>query len=244
MKSMSTSTTEKPSSITPSASTRVRVWDLPTRVFHWGLVVCVAASYATVKLGGLWMEWHVRFGLATLALVLFRVAWGVVGPRYARFSQFVRGPRAILAYLRGRQPHQAGHNPLGALSVVALLAMFGIQAVTGLFTTDDVMTAGPLAYLSDTWSGRLTWLHDLDEWILVALVALHVAAILWYRLARGKNLVGPMLHGDVPADTNHPPPEPASDSWRVRAGALVMGLAAAAFVWWLTTLAPLEPSFM
>jgi cytochrome b len=119
----------------------LRIWDLPTRLFHWALVVCVLGAFVTVKLGGLYMEWHVRFGLATAGLILFRVLWGLFGSRYARFSQFLRGPRALAAYLGGRL-RTAGHNPLGALSVIAMLLAFGFQAVSGLFASDDIMIQG------------------------------------------------------------------------------------------------------
>jgi cytochrome b len=221
------------------APTTIRIWDLPTRLFHWALAVCVTGSYITVKLGGLWMDWHVRFGLVALGLISFRIIWGLIGPRYARFSQFVHGPRYILNYLRGKTIHHAGHSPLGALSVIALLAAFGFQAVTGLFANDDVMTTGPLAYLSDRWSDRLTGLHDLNEWVLIGLVVLHVGAIAWYRIARHKNLVGPMIHGDVTLNPEQQAVVPGTrDSWPVRLGALAIGLAIAAAVWWITTLAP------
>lgn len=219
--------------------TTLRVWDLPTRLFHWALVLCVAAAFVTVKLGGLWMDWHVRAGLAVFVLLVWRLAWGLVGPRFARFSQFVKGPATVLGYVRGRVRHIAGHNPLGACSVIALLAFFGLQAVTGLFANDDVMTQGPLAWLSDAWSSRLTGWHKLNQWIMIALVSLHVAAIAWYRWRHRQRLVGPMISGDVrlpkavAADT-----APASDGLAVRLGALALFLAIAAGTWWLTTLAP------
>lgn len=218
---------------------KIRVWDLPTRLFHWALVACVLGSFITVKLGGLWMTWHVRFGLVILGLIVFRIIWGFCGPRYARFTEFVHGPRYVLDYLRGRRPHHAGHNPLGALSVLALLASFGFQAFSGLFANDDVMTTGPLAYLSDTLSDTMTGLHDINQWIMVALVCLHVGALVWYRRARGLRLVGPMVSGDAPiaahAAAEHPA---ANDSWRSRLGALLLCAAIAALIWWLQGLAP------
>lgn len=217
----------------------IRVWDLPTRLFHWALVACVLGSFITVKLGGLWMTWHVRFGLTILGLIVFRIIWGFCGPRYARFAQFVRGPRYVLDYLRGRRLHYAGHNPLGALSVLALLASFGFQAFSGLFANDDVMTTGPLAYLSDSLSDTMTGLHDINQWVMVALVCVHVGAIIWYRRVRGIRLVGPMLSGDAPiaayALAEHPA---ADDSWRYRLGALLLCAAIAALIWWLQGLAP------
>lgn len=219
--------------------TTIRVWDLPTRLFHWALVACVVGSFITVKVGGLWMAWHVRFGLTALGLISFRIIWGFCGPRYARFAQFVHGPRYILDYLRGHRAHHAGHNPLGALSVLALLASLGFQAFSGLFANDDVMTTGPLAYLSDSWSDTMTGLHDINQWIMIALVGLHVGAILWYRYARGIRLVGPMLHGDAPIAADALAEHPAArDSWRIRLGAALLCLALAALIWWLQGLAP------
>src|SRR5690606_11819138 len=130
---------------------RIRVWDLPTRIFHWSLVICVVGAFVTVKAGVLWMDWHMRFGLAALALLCLRVVCGRVGPRYARFSQFLKGPGAVLRYFRQAESHLAGHNPLGGWSVMLMLAAFGFQTVSGLFTTDDVLTSGPLTYLSSAW---------------------------------------------------------------------------------------------
>src|SRR5690606_20858784 len=127
----------------PSAS-RVRIWDLPTRLFHWLFAASVIGAFVTVKVGGLWMDYHPRFGYTALGLLIFRLLWGLVGPRYARFSQFVKGPAATLRYLRAPR-RMAGHNPLGAWSVLALLLAVGVQTTTGLFATDGIFTEGPLA---------------------------------------------------------------------------------------------------
>lgn len=225
----------------------IRVWDLPTRVFHWLLVVCVVGAYISVKLGGLWMDWHTRFGLAVLTLIAFRLIWGLFGPRYARFSQFVRGPRHILAYLRNTVAARPGHNPLGACSVVALLLILGFQAGSGLFANDDVMTSGPLAFISSDWSDRLTWLHGLNEWLIIGVISLHVCAIGWYQLKLRKNLVGPMVHGDAPVSTPIDAADAvnANDSWTVRLAALILFSVLCLGAWWLTTLAPSsDASFM
>lgn len=177
---------------------RVRVWDLPTRLFHWSLVALVTASVITAQLGGLWLDWHMRSGYAILALLGFRLLWGVAGSRYARLSHFVRGPRTVLEYLRGQQegPH-IGHNPLGALSVLAILALLLLQGITGLFTNDGNFTEGPLAKLvSNATSNQLSTLHRWGELAVYAMVALHLAAVLYYLLLRRDNLIGPMLSGD------------------------------------------------
>jgi cytochrome b len=217
----------------------VRIWDLPTRLFHWSFAACVVGAYVTVKLGGLYMDWHVRFGLAALGLVIFRVVWGFVGPRHARFSSFVRGPRAVLAYLRGGAGAMmsAGHNPLGALSVLAMLVDLGLQAAIGLFASDDIMTQGPLyGLVSESTAGRLTSLHKANEWIIIALVALHLLAIAWYTFAKRQPLVRAMISGDAPADGLAPRAEPSADTAAVRLGALALAVAIAALIWWIQSL--------
>ncbi|KOF52747.1 MULTISPECIES: cytochrome b/b6 domain-containing protein [unclassified Achromobacter] len=214
----------------------IRIWDLPTRLFHWTFAFCVIGAFVSVKLGGLYMDWHVRFGCAALGLVIFRLAWGFIGPRYARFSQFVRGPSAVAAYLRGAAA-PAGHNPLGALSVLALLLVVGLQAASGLFATDDIMTQGPLyGYVSESVAGALTSWHKLNEWIIIALVALHLLAIAWYALVRRKRIVGPMITGnadprDLPAGT-----PPADDGPAVWLRALLLGACVWALVAWIRSL--------
>jgi len=204
---------------------RVRVWDLPTRLFHWLLVALVALSVVTAKLGGLWLDWHMRSGYAILALLAFRLLWGVAGSRYARLAHFVRGPRIVLAYLRGRHPHDgAGHNPLGALSVVVILAVLLAQAATGLFTNDGSFTEGPLAKLVSSATGeRLSTMHRWGELAVYALIALHLAAVLYYLLARGDNLIGPMITGDRRGIDAHP----ARDDLALWLRAVVMLLLAA-----------------
>lgn len=217
----------------------LRIWDLPTRLFHWAFAACVAGAYVTVKLGGLYMDWHVRFGLAALGLVLFRLVWGFVGPRHARFASFVRGPRAVLGYLRGEAAH-AGHNPLGALSVLAMLLDLGLQAASGLFATDEIMADGPLFnYVSSATAGLLTSLHRANEIVILALVALHLLAIAWYRLVRRQPLVRAMITGDMPADRLPPGAAPSADGAAVRIRALALAIAVAALVWWLQSLGSL-----
>lgn len=217
----------------------VRVWDLPLRLFHWGLVACVIGSFVTIKLGGLWMEWHVRFGLITLALIVFRVIWGVVGTHYARFTQFIRSPYAVWRYIRGHQAHGVGHNPLGSWSVIALLLLFGFQAVSGLFADDDIFTTGPLAYLSSSWSRTLTGWHKLSEWPMIMLIVLHLLALVWYRIVHNRNLALAMLHGDVTTLTHTPDTVvSANDSWTIRISAVLLAVAVGMATWWLTTLTP------
>ncbi|MFO8142365.1 MAG: cytochrome b/b6 domain-containing protein [Marinobacter sp.] len=175
--------------------TTIRLWDLPVRLFHWLLVLAVTGSIVTIKVGGDWMAWHERFGLVVIGLLAFRIVWGFLGSSYARFVQFVRGPGVIVDYLKGRW-QGVGHNPLGALSVLALIGLFGYQAVSGLFANDEVAFYGPLYPLvSSDLSGTLSGWHRQTEWYLYGLVALHVAAVLFYTVIKKDNLVAPMITG-------------------------------------------------
>ena len=177
----------------------INVWDLPTRLFHWTLVALMIAQWLTAESSGA-MDWHARGGYAVLALVLFRLIWGFAGSDTARFSHFVRGPGAALAYVqalqRGETPHYLGHNPLGAWSIVAMLILLLIQAGTGLFANDDIMTEGPLyAWVSKGTSDWLTTIHKLNFNLLLLVIAVHISAVLFYLLVKRENLVHPMLSG-------------------------------------------------
>lgn len=174
---------------------RIRVWDLPLRIFHWALAFCVIAAYISQSIGGNAMVWHGRFGLAVLGLLTFRLAWGFVGSTNARFRHFVRGPKAIAAYLRG-QWSGLGHNPLGALSVLALLGVPLLLTLTGLFANDDIAFEGPLYVLIDKdLSDRITKIHHWFEPVILILVGLHVAAIAFYVWVKKQTLVKPMMTG-------------------------------------------------
>src|SRR5690554_5616180 len=172
----------------------ISLWDLPTRLFHWLLVLAVTGSLVTVSLGGTWMLWHERFGLTIVGLISFRLVWGIVGSTYARFLQFVPGPSAISAYLKGEW-QGVGHNPLGALSVLAMLGLLGVQAVTGLFASDAIAFNGPLTRtVSSSTVSTLSSLHRQTELWLYILLGLHVLAVIVHQL-RGKRLIGSMIHG-------------------------------------------------
>lgn len=178
---------------------RVRVWDLPTRVFHWSLVLGIIGLAISGTLGGNAMVWHFRFGYAVLALLLFRIIWGLVGGRWSRFGAFVYAPQSVVNYLKGRSKpeHSVGHNPLGAVSVFAILAVLLAQVGSGLMSDDDIAAAGPLTrFVSSATVNLSTWYHkNVGRWLLLALVLLHLGAIVFY-LWRKHNLVGAMLHGD------------------------------------------------
>lgn len=174
---------------------RIRLWDLPTRLFHWLLAASVIGAMVTGQLGGNLIEWHGWLGVLIVGLLAFRLVWGIVGSTYARFTQFFPTPCAIRAYLR-REWRGEGHNPLGALSVIALLGLLLAQAMSGLAANDDIAFYGPLYELAGReLSNRLTGLHHLMSKLLMALAALHVAAIVFYLVGRKKNLVRPMVTG-------------------------------------------------
>ena len=175
---------------------KIRIWDLPLRLFHWLLVVAVIGSFVSVKLGGNAMIWHGRFGYIVLALIFFRLIWGFVGTHHARFNQFIKSPKAIFAYLKN-PTETPGHSPLGAISVIVLLGLFLSQALAGLFASDDIAFDGPLVkYVASAWVELLTSFHRLNEWVLMALVAVHVGAILYYKYAKKINLISAMITGD------------------------------------------------
>ena len=227
-------------------STTVRIWDLPTRLFHWSLAVCVLGSIVSVKIGGDAVGWHFRFGYAILTLVLFRLLWGFAGSSYARFSSFPPSPGAALRYLREGSGERAGHSPLGALSVYAMIAAISLQAATGLFANDAVMWEGPLKGLvSDATSDLITRLHKINRFVVIGLVLLHLGAIAFQAKARGRNLVAPMLTGDAP--TSLPGvagAQPARDDPAMRLRALALLALSALAVWGLLRLgASASPGF-
>ena len=183
-----------------SESNMQRVWDLPTRLFHWTLALLVALQYATGEFHFLDMRWHFWLGYATLAVVAFRVLWGFCGSQTSRFGDFLRGPRAVFAYIRALvstnpQTH-IGHNALGGWSVLALLASVAVQSVSGLFASDEIDTDGPLvAHVSDASVKLMTRVHHWNENVLLILVCLHVAAVLLYLLVKHDDLITPMITG-------------------------------------------------
>lgn len=175
----------------------IRVWDLPTRLFHWMLALCIVLGVIFVKIGGNAMQWHAYCGYIALALVLFRIIWGFAGSWHARFANFVPSPKRLIAYLKGVTAEGLGHNPLGALSVIALLLAVLLQASTGLFADDDIFFQGPLAkYVSNATVGFLTSVHRFNQYIIMALVALHIGAIFFYQIYKKESLIGPMITGD------------------------------------------------
>jgi cytochrome b len=213
----------------------VRVWDLPTRAFHWLLALAVIGLVITAKVGGNAMLWHMRLGLAVLALLSFRIIWGLVGGRWSRFASFIYAPTTVLRYLRGdHRPgdhFEVGHSPIGAFSVFALITVLLVQVGTGLIADDEIATIGPLNRYVANATGLLatSWHKGYGQWILLGLVALHIAAIVVYKL-RGKSLVKPMITGDKPL----PPDVPATQDGPASRGLAAVVLAACvALVLWI-----------
>lgn len=215
----------------------IRVWDLPTRIFHWALVACILGSVVSGYIGGSVMVWHARLGYAVLMLLLFRLAWGFVGGRWSRFASFLYAPRSVLAYLRG-QPHPehlVGHSPLGAASVFAMLLVLIAQVGTGLVGDDEISFTGPLNRFVETSKGlAATWYHKrVGQWIVIGLVVLHVGAVLYYLLRKKDNLIRPMLDGDK--QVAHAT-QPSRDDAGSRVAALIVLAACAGIVWWVVRL--------
>lgn len=215
-------------------ATTVRVWDLPTRIFHWALAATVLGSLGTAWAPGDLVGIHAKLGYAALALLAFRLLWGFVGGRWSRFASFLYSPASTVAYLRGRShpDHLVGHNPLGALSVFVMLAALLAQVGTGLVSDNEESFTGPLnQHVANATGLAATWYHRaIGQWLVVALIVLHVGAILFYLLKKRENLVRPMLAGDKEAAAGT---ESSADSGRHRSLALVLFAACAFAVWWV-----------
>lgn len=213
------------------------VWDLPVRMFHWLLVLCLFAQWLTAEILENAIDWHFYIGYFTLGLIIFRLIWGLVGTQYAKFSSFIAGPKAIWQYfisLISKQHTAAiGHNPLGGLLLPAVLILVGLQAISGLFTSDDIVSAGPYYDSASSqiqkWMG---WLHHNIFDLLLGLIALHLLAIAWYRLALKNDLVSPMITGKKVVEES----KAIRHSKLFRA--LVIAIAVGIFVYWLVEVNP------
>ena len=220
-----------------SHSHTVRIWDLPTRLFHWVLAASVVGLVVTAKVGGNWMEWHFRLGHLVLALLVFRIIWGLVGGRWSRFASFLYSPSRVLRYLRGegQASDSVGHSPLGALSVFGLLAVLAAQVATGLFSDDEIAFAGPLTrFVSNAIVGQATTYHkEIGQYLVIGLVALHLLAIAFYVFVKRQRLVMPMVQGDKLLDA---PAAASRDDAISRVGAAVVLAICAALAWWVSSL--------
>ena len=199
------------------------VWDGFVRVFHWSLVTLFAVSVASGKVGGEWIDWHMKSGYAILALVTFRLMWGFVGGEYARYVSFLTGPIRALKFAKGllgkTHVHVIGHNPVGGWMVMVLLLLLAMQATLGLFSNDEIATTGPLArYVSDATSITLMGRHRTIGNILLALVGIHIAAVLFHVFVKKENLVRAMFSGKKAL-----PPALASEAHAARKASTPLG---------------------
>lgn len=215
----------------------VRIWDLPTRLFHWSLALCVVGLVVTGTVGGGWMNWHMRLGYAVLTLLLIRLVWGFIGGRWSRFGSFLYSPASLLRHLRGQSPpaHTAGHSPLGALSVFALLLILLAQVGTGLISDDEIATFGPLVRFvsGETVSAATGYHKEVGKLLIFALVGLHVLAILVYKFAKRQALTQAMVTGDKHLPETLPGSRDTAGNRLLALGVL---LACAGLVWWLVSL--------
>ena len=216
---------------------QIRVWDLPTRLFHWGLVACVAGSAISGLVGGSALVWHFRFGYGVIALLAFRLVWGLVGGRWSRFGAFIYAPQSVLDYIRGsgKSEHSVGHSPLGALSVFALLGFLAAQVISGLMSDDEVAYSGPLTHLVSNATVELaTFYHAaVGKWALLGLVLIHIGVVIFYQRRQHK-LINAMMHGDKTLALA----APSSRDDRVsRIAALLIFALCGAAAYWISTLA-------
>jgi len=204
-------------------SGHIKLWDAPLRLFHWLFAGTVIAAVVTGWVGGNLMPWHGRLGLLVLGLLVFRLVWGFVGSTYARWSRIFAATVGVKDYLQGNW-REAGHNPFGAFSVLAMLLLVSFQVTSGLMATDDIAFQGPLyALVSSETGSLLSGLHRQAKWLLLVLIGMHIAAIGYYTLVMRRPLVRAMIAGR--AMREHPTQQDARGGSLV-AAALAIALAA------------------
>lgn len=213
------------------AKSRIRVWDLPTRLFHWLLAALILLQFGTAEWDWLDMYWHMRFGYAVLALLLFRIVWGFAGSDTSRFTQFVRSPlrawRFFKASLTDHEQRTLGHNPLGGWSVLAMLASLLLQVVTGLFSSDDIISFGPFSgWASESTVALMTRMHHWNRIVLLVLIGLHITAVLTHLIGKRDNLITPMITGDKRVQAGITAPHMRGGWW-----ALPVVIATGVLVW-------------
>lgn len=213
------------------------VWDIPVRLFHWLLVLCLFGQWLTAEVLEDAMDIHFYIGYFTLGLIFFRLVWGFVGTKYAKFNSFIRGPKAVLNYLRllisKQKSFTTGHNPLGGLLLPVVLILVGLQAVSGLFVSDDIITAGPYYDSANSSIQKLMqWLHHNIFDVLLGLVVIHLFAIAWYKIGLKHNLITPMITGYKTVEAS----KAITHSKLVRA--LILAILVGIFVYWLVEINP------
>ena len=214
---------------------KILIWDFPVRLFHWSLVLMFCISWITAEIGGNAMQYHMWSGYVVVGLVLFRILWGIAGSESARFSHFIHGPASVLSYTRSLfkpgYKTETGHTPLGGWSVISLLLVLATQAISGLFSNDDIANEGPLYHLvRKATSNFLSVVHQYFFNVLLGLVVLHLAAIVFYRMKHRDNLVKPMITGYKVVDANVT--EPKQSNLLL---AIVLALFSAGTVYWIVT---------
>ncbi len=223
---------------------RSLVWDLPTRIFHWGLALSLCGSWATAEAGFDWTETHFLFGYTAITFLLFRFVWGLIGPRHARFSSYRLSPKQVFSALRNvftRNPGTSvGHSSIGALSAILMMLLVAVQTGTGMFISDDIFYAGPYnPIVSGDTAGMLANIHHTNFTILQVVVVIHILAIAWYAWGKRQNLVMPMLTGTKSLTPDQS--DKAIESSKIMT-ALIILVIAAGIVTLLVQLAP-PPSF-
>jgi len=220
------------------------VWDWPLRLWHWLFALAVVGAWITGEWGGFdWRQWHLWFGQTAVGLLIFRILWGFVGPRHARFGQFVPGPSRLWAYLktlhRRDAPESVGHSPLGAVAVLVLLTVLTVQTASGLFISDDILYEGPwFVAVSEDTADFASTIHHRLAWPVGILIIIHIGAILFYRLFKSQRLTRAMLTGCKPAERV---PQSAAIPGSRSLLALILIVLVAALPWWLLSFAPPEP---
>ena len=179
------------------------IWDLPLRIFHWSFAITILASWYTSEQEGEMVELHMQLGFVALALIAFRILWGIIGPKHARFSQFIPSPKTLISYLHPAKESKSapGHNPLGALMVVLMIVLITLQAVSGLFINDDIFSSGPYyGSIGNDLEKVMAFIHHNTFDFMIAAIALHLGAIAYYWRIKKQNLVLPMITGKKTAN--------------------------------------------
>ncbi|MEM7081397.1 MAG: cytochrome b/b6 domain-containing protein [Pseudomonadota bacterium] len=221
--------------MTDKPTTRL-VWDLPTRLFHWLLALSLLASYVTAKIGYDARQLHLWLGYWMIGLLAFRIVWGFVGTRHARFLAFFPTPGRVVAYLkrvaRGEAKETVGHNPLGSIMIFMTLALLSLQAVSGLFVDDEIMFAGPYAMaVSVEFASWMNRIHHTAINLILVLVGIHIAAVLYHVLVKKEGLIRAMFSGRKSADVV---PEEESIGHSRLGMAFAVGVVVAGLTYWMT----------
>ncbi len=223
------------------------IWDLPLRIFHWLLVVCIAGAWYTSKQDNDMIDLHLIFGYVTLGLIVFRILWGFIGTTHSRFSQFVPTPSKLIKYIKtfntnDNTQHHAGHNPMGSLMVLFMLVIILLQALSGLVMNDDIFTTGPYnGALDESIEAILVFIHRNSFNVIIGAIVMHLLAIAFYKISKKQSLVKPMITGkkSEPAVTKKD-----SISHSKVAVAALLAILVAAFVYWLVVVnAPVIEEF-